>query len=329
MPTLRKRGESWELDWRENGKRKRRSLGPIPEYEAKTILFAKQYELRTGKKLLPTGLVLSNFASEYLSWYAVEFPDSYYRIDQIVNQHLIPYFGFQSLDQITRREAEQYRHDRIKTGMKRATINKEITVLKALINKALDWEYIQTNPLQRLKNLQEFDSKPPRFYAREELDRLYQFSPYHWWWWRFMVNTGLRRTEALQVQPKRDISRDAIRIISSDAERTKSAKWREVPLGESALLALDRFNNKGEKYLFPRVNPRSMTRAFEKCATRAEIDPVGSLHSLRHSFCSHLVMNGTPLRVVQALAGHANYKTTERYAHLDPGFVRDNVSLSL
>jgi site-specific recombinase XerD len=330
MPTLKKRGESWQLDYYDaRGKRCRQSLGAIPEYEAKTILHAKEYELRTGTRILPTGLILANFADEYLSFYAVEFPASFPRINQIINQHLVPAFGYTAIDNISKRDVDHYRHARIKQGVKRATINKEVTTLKAVINKALDWDYIKINPLQRVRGLQEFDSKPPRFYTVPELERLYQFSPYHWHWWRFMVNTGVRRSEALHIQPKRDIGADAVRIISTDEARTKSARWREVPLSDSARMAIERFNAKGAKFLFPQVNPRSMTRAFEKCATRAELDPIGSVHCLRHSFCSHLVMNGAPLRAVQALAGHANMKTTERYSHLAPGFVADSVAMSL
>jgi hypothetical protein len=45
-------------------------------------------------------------------------------------------------------------------------------------------------------------------------------------------------------------------------------------------------------------------------------------HVLRHSFCSHLVMAGVPLRIVQALAGHTSYKVTERASRrLRAGFV--------
>lgn len=62
--------------------------------------------------------------------------------------------------------------------------------------------------------------------------------------------------------------------------------------------------------------PRSLTREFERCLARAKID--GSLHCLRHTFCSHLVMKGVPLRTVQLLAGHSSYAVTERYAHLAP-----------
>lgn len=329
MPTLTKRGPSWQLNWTENGKRHRQSLGPISEHQARNQLKIKEVELQTGKKILGTDLVLRNFADEYLHWYAVEYPDSFFRVEQIVTQHLIPAFGNLPLDEIKKRLADQYSHNRLADEVKRSTVNKELRTLKALINKALDWEYIDYNPLQRLKSLKEFDSKPPRFYEQEELDKIYQFSPYNWHWWRLMANTGLRRKEALQIQPKRDIGREAMRIISTEEARTKSAKWREVPLSESALMAIDRFGN-GEKYLFPRVAPASMSRAFTKCVERSGItEPFGSLHCLRHSFCSHLVMNGVSLRVVQALAGHANYATTERYAHLSPGHARDSVTLNL
>ncbi|WP_447945009.1 tyrosine-type recombinase/integrase [Stenotrophomonas indicatrix] len=45
----------------------------------------------------------------------------------------------------------------------------------------------------------------------------------------------------------------------------------------------------------------------------------GHLHRLRHTFCTHMVMGGVPLRRIQVLAGHADYATTEKYyAHLTP-----------
>jgi len=328
MPTLNKRGKSWVLNWREHGQQQRKSLGPVTEHQAKISLSAKEIELATGQRVLPTGLIFSVFKDQYLSWYAVEYPDSYQRVEQIITDHLSPVFDYLPLDQIKKLDAQQYSHQRLATGLKRSTVNKELRTLAALINKALEWDLIDFNPLHKLKMLQEFDSKPPRFYLADELETLYQWSPYNWHWWRFMVNTGVRRKEALNIEVKRDIGFDEMRIISTEAARTKSAKWREVPLSPEAKMSIERFNSK-EKHLFPRVAPSSVSRAFKKCATRAGLEPVGSIHCLRHSFCSHLVMNGTPLRIVQALAGHASYSTTEKYAHLDPSRVTASVNLSL
>jgi len=53
---------------------------------------------------------------------------------------------------------------------------------------------------------------------------------------------------------------------------------------------------------------------------------VGTPHELRHTFISHLVMQGVPLRTVQVLAGHKTIAVTEQYAHLAPDHLSNTVS---
>jgi integrase len=48
-------------------------------------------------------------------------------------------------------------------------------------------------------------------------------------------------------------------------------------------------------------------------------------HSLRHTFCSWLAINGEPLRVIQELAGHKSIAMTERYSHLSPDRKREAI----
>jgi integrase len=68
-------------------------------------------------------------------------------------------------------------------------------------------------------------------------------------------------------------------------------------------------------YVLPRMTLPSLSRAFVRDAQRARLG--GSLHSLRHTYISHLVRDTeVPMRTVQLYAGHAHISTTEGYLYL-------------
>ena len=173
------------LSWCQHGKQFRKSLGQVSQQDAKLAQHAKEVELITGQTFLSSDLIFTQFANEYLDWYSSEFPSSYYRTEQIIRQHLMPAFEFYPLDRIRVREADRYKSTRLKDGPKISTVNKELRTLKAMLNKSVQWEYIKSNPLANLKYAKELDSKPERFYSKEELEIIYQYAPYNWHWWKF------------------------------------------------------------------------------------------------------------------------------------------------
>lgn len=352
MPTVKPRGKSWQLCWSgpdktPDGKPRehRLSLGKISAAAAREACRLKADELKRARLAnvvqLPNGAVptFKEFAPEYLRWHEREFPSSHERIKQIVNHHLVPHFGTTALDRISKLQAERFKDART---AKAETIAKELRTLQAVLNRAVYLELLTRNPVKGVKPPKKLDSKPPRWYTETEIAAIYanskplagdeavkgmpinsqvaDYAPI----WKLMANTGMRRTEAQQLKWT-DVTASGIRILSTEAERTKSGKWRLVPLSEGATAALATLRKvTGKKpHVLPRMAAHSLSRAFAKALERAALD--GSLHCLRHTFCAHLVMAGVPLRTVQILAGHASMATTERYAHLAADYLQDSV----
>lgn len=324
MAKVGKRKENWYLDWRDpvTGKRSRPSLGPVSEKEAQLALKALEVELEAGQQLTKRGRsaapMIGPFATEYLAWYEPRYPSSSDRTDGIVAR-FVRQFAHLRIDQfapkliedyITRRMRTKTRGGKILSG---GTVSKEVKAIKAMFARAVDWKMLPVHPFLKVEAPSDLRSKVPGYYKPEQLAALYAADATYAHMWQFMVNTGLRRGEALKAK-RADIVSDKVRsfiLIESDPEgagRTKSGKLRKVPLNAAALHALEFL---GEDYLLPRMVPRSLTRAFARSAKRAEL--LGSIHWTRHTFCTSLLLAGASIRDVQAMAGHASITTTEKY----------------
>lgn len=336
MATIYRRGPAWYLNWiDEDGKRQQKSLGKITETAAQARLAAVERRLTNAPPA--AGPAFDAWAVRYAQWHSKEYPDSYFRVEQILRTHLIPALQSTPLMAIRREDVERYKHARIGAGAAPATVTKELRTLKACINHAVAWDAIPRNPIQHVKPPRELASKPPRWYIKEELEQIYRASleikkstdprkaslnREYRWTWQLLANTGLRRTEALHLDWK-DIGREELRVVSRPTARTKSGKWRSIPISDGAKQALEELRYAKRRDILPHVRPESLSRSFERSARRADVD--GSIHCLRHTYCSHLVMQGVPLRTVQVLAGHASFATTEKYAHLAPGHLQDAI----
>jgi site-specific recombinase XerD len=66
---------------------------------------------------------------------------------------------------------------------------------------------------------------------------------------------------------------------------------------------------------------------LEAAQRRAGLEVMGSLHKLRHTFCSHLAMKSAPAKAIQELAGHTDLKMTMRYMHLSPSALDAAIAL--
>lgn len=334
MATICRRGQSWILNWSDAEGQHRKSLGPVTEAEAQAHLDALRARLEAPPPA--AGPLFERWAQRYAAWHSREYPHSYFRVEQILRTHLIPAFGHLPLMGITRDLLERYKHDRTAAGASPGTVTKELRTLQASLNHAERWDVIPRNPAHGVRPPRDLASRPPHWYSKDQLGLLYateltihpsttdedrEAHRAYRWSWQLLANTGMRRGEALHLCWS-DVGKDELRIVSDPDARTKSGHWRLVPLSHGASEALDELKT-SKRWVLPRIRPESLTRAFNRTARRAQVG--GSIHCLRHTYCSHLVQAGVPLRTVQVLAGHASYRTTERYAHLAPGHLQDAV----
>lgn len=303
------RGKTWWVHWSEGGKQHRISTKKKTRREAE--VFAHNLESR--KLDTKKDAEFSELIEEYLSWHKKEYPAAHERVSGIIDKHLKVFKDYP--DPLS---VERYKHSR-KAAV--ATINKELTTLKAIMNYGVRVGLIQRNPITNVKPLKDLRSEPHNFFTREELDILYS-EPYGDIY-RLLANTGMRRSEAFNLRWD-DVS-DKILIRSLAQSRTKSAEYRVLPISDGCCEALQRLHitQHSAAHVLPRINKDSLSRAFRQSLQRHKLR--GCLHDLRHTFISHLVMNGVPLRTVQVLAGHATYKTTEGYAHLSPDHLSSSV----
>lgn len=135
---------------------------------------------------------------------------------------------------------------------------------------------------------------------------------------------GLRITELVTIEFKQvNLRQGVIRVMG------KGAKERLVPMGEEALVWMNKYINEVRRdfvksdsnYLFLTNRGGSMTRqnfwyAIKKYALVSGINTDISPHTLRHAFATHLLDNGADLRAVQMMLGHSDLSTTQIYTHI-------------
>jgi integrase len=273
-----------------------------------------------------------------------------------------PLFLKKPLADVDPSSVENWRVERISEGTSRATINRDISDLKAALSKAVEWGILAENPLKSVKPLK-LDSlgrvryldeeEDPRFLKaleeREERIRAGRRSANKWRKERGYTllpdldalpfadhlkpmalvskNTGIRRGELFKLEWS-SINFDQANLTVK-GEHSKSGLTRHVPLNVIALNALKEWRRQSAGTLvFPGEDDDPLTdikTAWKNLLKNAKIKDF-RWHDLRHDFASKLVMKGVDLNTVRELLGHKDIKMTLRYAHLAPGIKKEAVN---
>jgi len=333
MASIYKRENVWYLSFYLNGKRVRKKIGKSKKLAG---LAREEVEVKIAKNELGWEEVKNpsfyDFKNEYLKYLKANTkPTTYIRYRKAL-QHFIDFLKNHDsfspkLSQISFQLIEEYKQRRIKL-VKPLTVNVELKVLKAMYNLAIKSRCARENPVNKVSFYREVEKKP-KFLKKEEIELLLENSNDLYPILYTFLKTGLRKSELINLNWEDiDFQRKCIRIESKESWYTKTGNSREIPVEDDFLEMLGNLpknceyvfvNTKGRKYDY-HLNERT-----KKLGKRIGIKNL-TLHTLRHTFISHLVMNGVDLVTVKELAGHSDIKTTMRYAHLTPEHLRKSIN---
>ena len=203
-----------------------------------------------------------------------------------------------------------------KTNLSASSLNLAISALKFFYHEVLKKDLL--NEQRRPRH----DKRLPLILSKPEVERilLQEQNPKHRLLLMMAYSSGLRVSEVVVLQRDSfDFERRMIFIRAG-----KGRKDRYTLLSDrAALFVKDYCKLYGiTAWLFPGQNElqhlsiRSAQNIFEKALHNAGISKAVSIHSLRHTFATHLLECGTDIHYIQKLLGHACIKTTERYVHV-------------
>lgn len=134
-----------------------------------------------------------------------------------------------------------------------------------------------------------------------------------------IYSAGLRIGESIQLR-KADIDLDRKTVF---VKAGKGKKDRCTILSDKLILLLQRYLivYAPDYWLFEgqgggQYSTRSIQQVFRKAVSKAKVNPYSTVHTLRHSFATHLLERGTDLRYIQELLGHSSSETTQIYTHI-------------
>jgi len=321
-----KKGDYWYIDYYVKGHRKRKKIGPSKKL-ALQVLKDVQIKIAKGEYLgvyEEKKIPFNKYAEQYLNYSKVnKAPSTYRRHDKVNISNLTSFFKEMYIFEITPQLIEKYKAKRLEK-VAPATVNRELANLKHMFTKAIEWDYVKTNPVKMVKSLKE----PPgrlRYLKPPEFEALFNScADYIRPILVTALNTGMRKSEILRLKwADVDLKNRKITVVEA-----KNNESRIVPINKTLyqeLLSL--FEKAKGEYVFTDGNGHpfgDIKKGFLAAVRRAGLEDF-RFHDLRHTFGSYMVMQGADLRTIQQIMGHKDIRMTLRYAHLSSRHVQEAV----
>lgn len=237
---------------------------------------------------------------------------------------------FESLNKITIEDIHEYCSFRTLQGVKNATINRELTIMRSAINYYN--KHNQTNHYNPFNGFTLFESDfMPVYLNANQCQKLLNTAkmysnPMLYVYLALLLHTGCRSGELLSLKWENvHLDKGYITIRNT---LSKNKKTIHKPLNHQALSILKSVEKKGDWVFYnPKTGKHYKTFRRGWLWTLERVDFNCRIHDLRHTFASLLVSQGVPLYNVSQLLGHSDTRITQKYAHLSPNNLQSVVDL--
>jgi len=338
MATLRQKGGFYFIDYRVSGRRIRKNVGKTKRI-AELALKDLEVKLIKGELGFDTKKEtdLSHLFEEYNKYSTTHHsPGSQRRYKAIWDNFRAFISHYPYLTKISHLSPKifmDYQNYRKKEEASNTTINMEITCLRTLFSLAMKWGYAKINPTNGVGLLKQEVNTSPEFLTEAQCKKILDKADDFMYPILFtLLNTGLRKGELENLEWKDvDFDRRKIKVQYKDDWSPKTAE-RQIPINDDLYVLLKKHKNEFASncpFIFQRNGERIasnyLRKRFMLLTASCGFPELTKIHSLRHTFASHLVMKGVDLATVKQLLGHTDIDTTMIYSHLTEKHVDEAV----
>ncbi|KAF0139477.1 MAG: int [Stygiobacter sp.] len=344
-----KRSSFYQIVYKVNGKKTSKSTGTNNRAEAEKIFEEFSKGVLSDKKSLNSPIremnltpikvdhhSLADFKKEYLEFLHPTKSKRYIISIELSFNQLISFCGDITLKQINTQILDRFISKTFARTQRGA--HQYYRTLKAAFNKAVEWNYIETNPFSKVK-FPRLTKVYPVFLTEDDLLIILTNTQLQYLKDVFTVAfyTGMRLGELINMKWSWiDFFKNQITVKCSAEFTTKSKNERIIPMSEKVKTVLTtRYQNskhQSNEVVFYRLEGRmlhqeTISKQFKEAVRKTTLDERIHFHSLRHSFASLLIQRGVSLYVVKELLGHEDLATTQIYSHLQQRNLCDAINL--
>lgn len=320
--------------WYTDTEGKRHKVSTKSTLKSNALAFVREFKPKriTSER---EDLDFSTFIERFISFCKSTYQPGTIDLYRLALNSFLSIKGNCTLRSVTAFDLDMYKSTLL-TRMRPVTVNMRLAKLKAAFNTAKRWGQIEKNPFENVKMVSIAESVPIHL-SREEFRTLYWGIKEQWlkdvaqW----AVLTGMRRGEIVNLRWNQvDLCDGTVLIQTNPTYRTKMGRKRVLPISDEGFRLLTKKGSEArdQNDLVFKLNGQAIyedwvTHKFKKYVKELlPNNPGVHFHSLRSTFATILVREGTSLYEIQKLLGHSSIAVTQVYSHLAPNELHQTVN---